>query len=115
VTPPDPSPMIARREHLARYSPRCLKCHDPQVQLTNARAHPAEWRCRMCRHEFFYEPELPAIAGSLGRCQIRPLGDGDYWCALCNGSWGGEALDLAKCEWKSRESTLPRPEGLIDP
>lgn len=46
-----------RREFLGKYMPRCPKCDDVQVQLTSYLDVAAQWKCRICKHRFEYEPK----------------------------------------------------------
>lgn len=44
-----------RVDFLRQHLPRCPSCDHVQVQIMK-RAIPAEWRCRMCKHSFVFEP-----------------------------------------------------------
>ncbi len=45
-----------RRDYLARHAIGCPSCTSSQVQLIMHDSVPAVWRCRKCRHKFYYEP-----------------------------------------------------------
>ena len=47
---------LARRDLLCSHVPHCPRCREQmQIQL-RLLGPPAEWRCRMCKHPFVYEP-----------------------------------------------------------
>lgn len=48
--------LTLRRFYLTRNAPICPKCSTPQVQLTDMYQNPAEWKCRMCKTRFTFEP-----------------------------------------------------------
>lgn len=45
-----------RRALLYANTPQCPRCGDVQIQIMSD-AMPAQWRCRICKHGFDYEPE----------------------------------------------------------
>lgn len=45
-----------RRNFLSRNMRPCPACGDDQIQLIDDLVEPAEWKCRMCKHEFQFEP-----------------------------------------------------------
>jgi hypothetical protein len=45
-----------RRDFLCANVPKCTSCSTYQVQLMDADNQPALWRCRVCKHAFYYEP-----------------------------------------------------------
>ena len=48
----------ARLRHLSSLGPVCPKCCTRQVQLRRyVDVSPAQWKCRMCKHDFEYEPQ----------------------------------------------------------
>lgn len=47
--------IVGRYEELSRHAPRCFRCGDRQVQHTDIN-RPAQWRCRICRYRFEFEP-----------------------------------------------------------
>lgn len=47
-----------RLSFLCKHVPRCEKCGDEQVQLIEWNYPPAPWRCRICKHKWYYEPPL---------------------------------------------------------
>lgn len=49
--------MQPRYHHLCSHVPKCPACGHEQVQLLMRHTPPAEWRCRICKHRFTYEPE----------------------------------------------------------
>lgn len=48
--------ILDRQDLLYSSVPLCVACGHVQVQLTEV-APPAQWRCRICRKRFEYEPE----------------------------------------------------------
>lgn len=55
----DVSEVILRREKfLADHQPYCPFCGAHQVRLVDIRP-PAQWRCRVCKGQFEYEPSSP--------------------------------------------------------
>ena len=49
---------IAKRQRFLQLrAPRCQFCAHDQVQLVHATKPPAEWRCRICKTRFTYEPQ----------------------------------------------------------
>jgi ribosomal protein L37AE/L43A len=49
---------VVRREFLCKHLPLCPECSTPQVQLiTYMEEIPARWKCRHCKHKFYFEPE----------------------------------------------------------
>lgn len=44
---------------LCHHAPRCPACNDVQVQVVDYTHTPALWKCRMCKHRFSFEPEVP--------------------------------------------------------
>jgi hypothetical protein len=52
-----------KREWLCRCAPTC-SCGSQQVQLMAYVLSPAQWRCRHCRHVWFYEPLNNALASN---------------------------------------------------
>jgi tRNA(Ile2) C34 agmatinyltransferase TiaS len=45
-----------RREFINRNVPHCPRCREQmQIQIIDI-GQPAQWRCRMCKHRFAYEP-----------------------------------------------------------
>lgn len=49
--------VIARQKFLYANTPKCERCGDEQVELV-AKAPPALWKCRDCKHKFSFEPEV---------------------------------------------------------
>lgn len=49
---------LERSDFLCKNSPKCLACGHEQVQLVDRYSTPAQWKCRICRHRFGYEPTL---------------------------------------------------------
>lgn len=45
----------ARFHFLARHAPRCPACGADQV-MVRLRPAPAQWKCRMCKHRWEWEP-----------------------------------------------------------
>jgi len=50
---------VKRREFLRKHVPYCPRCGSGQIQLRGWLKSPAHWRCRHCRHVFFFEPRQP--------------------------------------------------------
>lgn len=50
--------VVARRDRLFKYAPRCLRCRSSQVQSIDRKVF-ATWKCRHCHHYFMYEPIIP--------------------------------------------------------
>lgn len=50
--------LFARQEQLEKAHPKCPKCASDQIQIMS-KAVPAEWRCRICKHDFTFEPGSP--------------------------------------------------------
>jgi hypothetical protein len=46
-----------RLDFLSRHPPRCAACDHEQIQLMDYFHSPAEWRCRICKHRFTFEPD----------------------------------------------------------
>jgi hypothetical protein len=52
-----------RRDFLCMNVPVCHSCgHNQEVQLIDGANQPAQWRCRVCKHFFMYEPHQHTIA-----------------------------------------------------
>jgi ribosomal protein L37AE/L43A len=47
--------IVNRQDFLCRNVPRCEFCSADQVQLVQKNM-PAEWRCRICKRFFTFEP-----------------------------------------------------------
>lgn len=45
-----------RREFLGKFMPLCPECRTEQVQLVAYIDVAAQWKCRICKHRFEYEP-----------------------------------------------------------
>jgi ribosomal protein L37AE/L43A len=48
--------IMDRHEFLCRNPPHCAFCGTDQVQL-KLRTPPAEWKCRICKRHFKFEPK----------------------------------------------------------
>ncbi len=46
-----------RREALSKKTKNCPECTKDQVQLLAYHSQPAQWKCRICKHRFNWEPE----------------------------------------------------------
>ena len=53
-----------RLQFLCRSYAQCPQCGDTkQQQIVTTWVTPAEWHCRMCKHQYWWEPEnTPTIA-----------------------------------------------------
>jgi len=50
--------LIARKDFVCSQVPNCPNCQERmQIQVLNYSATPAQWKCRICKHKFEYEPE----------------------------------------------------------
>lgn len=54
-----------RRSALGICPPQCLKCNHVQVQLVRSDIVPAEWKCRICKHPFLFEPDAHHFIAAL--------------------------------------------------
>jgi hypothetical protein len=52
--------LVARRLHLRLHTPPCPACGcTDQIQLKDWFITPAEWKCRICKNKWSYEPTSP--------------------------------------------------------
>ena len=47
-----------RKDKLGKLQLNCPACCSPQVQLVAYNKEPAEWKCRICKCKFTYEPTV---------------------------------------------------------
>lgn len=48
---------VDRRTWLCKNAPLCENCAHEQVQLIDSFVIPAEWKCRICKTKFTFEPK----------------------------------------------------------
>ena len=51
-----------RQDHILKHVPKCPSCGSEQVQIMRFVA-PAQWRCRICKVAFEFEPEQEDQSG----------------------------------------------------
>lgn len=74
--------LINRRDYLCKFSPKCHACSHEQVQLVRCDIVPSNWKCRMCKHRFLFEPAPTALDTA-----ARVGDDAPRWCEGCGRDW----------------------------